>query len=148
MAEIIATPISAAMMSSSAWRPYLLGLGLTLVFSALTPLMPETLLFARKRAQDRSSTEDHNSGAVDGADGTSDAPNRGAWISSRESFKSLGFIWRSTNVLLLLLILFVGNLSKQSTGLLIQYASTRYHWSIAQVSSPCHRSIYSALLLH
>jgi hypothetical protein len=145
MSEITATPISAAMMTSSAWRPYLLGLGLTFVFSALTPLMPETLQFARKKALEVSSTEDHERGVVDGTGGASDAPDRGAWVGSLESFKSLDFMLRNTNVLLLLSVIFVGNLSKQSTGLLILYPSTRYHWIIGQVSSSCHQYIFSAL---
>lgn len=51
----------------------------------------------------------------------------------REFKKSTQFIWKDLNVCLAILIFFVSFVSKQSSNILMQYASKKFHWSIAQV---------------
>lgn len=138
MAEIVATPISAVMMSTDPWLPYLVGLAIILIFFPLLFLVPETIEEAREKARKTLATGDHHLPEA------LEPPSKGtlfATIYSRvQTFlQSTQFMWRNSNVLLTLLAVFVGILSKQSTSLLLQYASAKYHWSIARVSSPSLR---------
>jgi MFS family permease len=52
---------------------------------------------------------------------------------AREFKKSTRFIWRDGNICLLVIITGVGFMSRQSTGLLMQYASKKFNWSIGKV---------------
>lgn len=45
------------------------------------------------------------------------------------------FIWQNPKLIVSLAVVFAGILDKSALFLLIQYASTKYHWTISQVSS-------------
>lgn len=54
----------------------------------------------------------------------------------REFIESTQFIWRDWNICLLILTMFVGAMSRQSTTILLQYSSKKFNWSIARVRIP------------
>jgi hypothetical protein len=133
LAEVLATPVSAYLMTSfNIWFPYILGLGILVV--GVTPgyFLPETLEDAKAKKRDQViATED------DDDDQTQPRMNktmRDEFISKlREFKKSTQFIWKDLNVCLTILMFFVTFVSKQSSNILMQYASKKFHWSIAQV---------------
>lgn len=51
----------------------------------------------------------------------------------REFKQSTQFIWHDSNVYLMIVVLFVTIISKQSTNILLQYASKKFEWSLARV---------------
>jgi hypothetical protein len=135
VAEIVATPIAAAMMSRGPWLPYLIGLSLYFISFPLLLALPESIEEAREKSRKTLVAQDED------LPEELEPPSKSsvfATIRSRaqEFIQSTHFMWRNANVLLSLLALFVSNLSKQSTNLLLQYASAKYHWSIARVSPP------------
>lgn len=131
----MATPISAVMMSTDPWLPYLAGVAVIVIFLPLLFLIPETIEEAREKARKTLATEDHD--LPEALEPPSKTTLLAIIYSRVQTFlQSTQFIWRNRNVLLTLLAVFVGILSKQSTSLLLQYASAKYHWSIARVSSP------------
>ncbi|KAL1967454.1 hypothetical protein VTN77DRAFT_3239 [Rasamsonia byssochlamydoides] len=131
VAEIVATPISAMMMSTDPWLPYLAGLSIILIFSPFLFLVPETIEEAREKTQKTLAAEAHD--LLEELEPPSKGSLFATVCSGVQAFlQSTHFMWRNVNVVLTLLVLFVANLSKQSTNLLLQYASAKYQWSIAR----------------
>ncbi|KAJ5100024.1 hypothetical protein N7532_007025 [Penicillium argentinense] len=131
LAEILATPISAYLMTFDPWFPYLLGFIVILIGTLPTFFLPETL------ADAKSKMASHSGSSGEGGEGTetSKQPLLQAILHQISEFKhSIRFIWRDGNVCLLILITGFGVMSRQSTNILMQYASKKFNWSIGKAS--------------
>lgn len=95
--------------------------------------LPETLQHAkekRSKQQDSASTDASDSDELSGKQEVLQELMR----QMREFKDSTRFIWRDTNICWIIVVLFVSVMSRQSTYILLQYASKRFNWSIAKVS--------------
>ncbi|PYH87449.1 MFS general substrate transporter [Aspergillus ellipticus CBS 707.79] len=114
LSEVLATPISAYLMTRDAWRPFMRGFGIILLGSLSAFLMPETLADAKSKISS-----------------TAAAPSEEEETQPHPAGK---FIVSSPAVAVCLLGLFISSINRSSTSLLIQYTSKRFHWSIANSS--------------
>ncbi|KAJ5676528.1 uncharacterized protein N7477_002161 [Penicillium maclennaniae] len=136
-AEILATPLSAYLMTFNPAFPYVLGLVIIVVGFLPIVLLPETLEDAKAT---RLSQLQPNSNAansepdIEPTEVLDKAMLPELIRQIREFIESTQFIWRDLNVSLLVLTMFVWAVSRQSTNLLLQYASKKFHWSIARAS--------------
>ncbi|KAF5015422.1 hypothetical protein F66182_13258, partial [Fusarium sp. NRRL 66182] len=53
---------------------------------------------------------------------------------AQEFISSSRFLWSSPRILISIIAVFAGSLDQSSVYLLIQYASTKFHWTIAEAS--------------
>ncbi|KAJ5746959.1 uncharacterized protein N7511_008655 [Penicillium nucicola] len=135
LAEILATPLSAYMMTYGPMFPYLISICLILVGSIPALFLPETLEDAKAKQSLHTNPEQH-----DGND--NEQPERGVNKSLLEELKRQGrefqvstrFIWTDSNVCIMILVFFVTIMTRQSTNLLLQYVSKKFDWSIARSS--------------
>lgn len=126
--EVVATPLSALLMSKSPWIPYLIYSILTLL-GGMIPLflLPETL----RRSPPETETPSCDTGADESlppaaADEASSTSIHSTVISK---FRPLV----KHNVIALLLAYFVSALGRQSTGFLLQYIRQRFNWRYEKV---------------
>lgn len=132
VAEVLATPVSAYLMTINLWIPYILGYIITLVGFMSTFFLPETLEYAKAKRLNR--------GTVDNSTETTTRLGKQSTLQAlrhqmREFTESIQFMWADSNVLWMTVVVFVAVFSRQSTALLLQYASKKFGWSIAQVSN-------------
>jgi hypothetical protein len=137
---MIATPIAAAMMSKSAWTPFLLSSVVSFVGLGLGLLLPETLYMATQKQHSQA-------GEVE-EDETSKASVLSQMINqSKAAAKSASFIWKDYRIMLLLFAFLVSTLGRQAMSLLLIYMSTKFNWTIASVSfNNCSLSITKSYL--
>ncbi|PLN79614.1 MFS general substrate transporter [Aspergillus taichungensis] len=131
LSEVLATPVSAYLMTRDPWPPFMLGLGVAVLGSLFAFLIPETLSSARSKITsatepDEGTTQTTTAGKI----------SRGQYIKEkmRSLYNSSRFITESPGVTTCLFALLITSISKQSTSLLLQYTSKRFHWSIANSS--------------
>lgn len=122
--------------------PYVLGL--IIVVAGVMPalFLPETLVFAkaRKLAQPNATST--------GSSETAEAPGKQGVLQelihqAREFKDSTKFIWLDTNVRSMVFISFVCVMYRQTTNVLLQYASKKFNWSLARVSTVGIEVIFS-----
>ncbi|KAJ5108505.1 MFS general substrate transporter [Penicillium angulare] len=135
LCEVLATPVSAYLMTSDPWTPYMLGLGIA-TFGAISAfLMPETLDNAKSKISSMGANiaeeEEANILSQPATKGSIRQYVRGKVHELRESTQ---FVIGSPAVTVCLFALFITSISRQSTSLLLQYTSKRFDWSIANVS--------------
>ncbi|ODM17655.1 hypothetical protein SI65_07330 [Aspergillus cristatus] len=123
LGEILATPVSAAMMTCSSWTPYLLGLAIVALGLPIACFLPETL----NRRSIEPLTDENQISLIE-------------QLQQRvRQFSHLTrFLWTG-NIMLALFMFLTSSLNRQSTSLLLQYSSARYDWSLA------HASLFLAL---
>ncbi|CAI7565045.1 unnamed protein product [Penicillium bialowiezense] len=138
VAEILASPLSAYLMTKGPMFPYLLSLGLIIVGSLPAIFLPETLEDAKAKRTKQPEPEQH--------DGTEPLESAEPLESdkrtviqeltrqAREFSDSTRFIWSDFNVVLMVMVLFVTVMSRQCTNLLLQYVSAKFDWSIGRSS--------------
>ncbi|KAJ5450750.1 uncharacterized protein N7458_007199, partial [Penicillium daleae] len=144
LAEILGTPISAWLMQYNDWLPYILGTLILILGSAPILFLPETLEEAKaNKARYR---REANSDAAESSSSSSSSSNEPIepagkrpvlqeFIHQAREFKdSTQFIWRNYSVCVMILCLLVSVISRQSSGVLLQYASKKFNWSIARTS--------------
>lgn len=130
--EVVAIPVSAYLMTTNPWVPYILGFFIEVAGGMLIFLLPETLAIVKQKMQmDCNSRQDRDHGELS-TTGKSTVADI-VLDRIRDSKESMRSIWRNTNVVLVLLVFFVASISKQSTSLFLQYVSKKMHWSIARV---------------
>ncbi|KAB8069168.1 hypothetical protein BDV29DRAFT_195094 [Aspergillus leporis] len=130
LAEILASPIRAWLMTNSPWLPYLLSPVCEFVGMVAALAIPETLPKVLDVDQDFPSQS-----AADG-DGNGHAG------SFREFFRPAGtrmlrlrdFIGGNKNVLAISVAFFAVNVGQQALRLMVQYVSKRFAWSMAKAS--------------
>ncbi|KAJ5915558.1 MFS general substrate transporter [Penicillium verhagenii] len=131
LSEILATPVSAYLMASDPWIPFVLGLGIAILGSGAALLMPETLTKAKSKVF--LTTEASEEEAQLYSD-ENDSLGQHIKVNMRKLRDSTKFIFGNTAVAICLFSLFIAAISKQSTSLLLQYTSKRFDWSIANSS--------------
>jgi hypothetical protein len=134
IAEVVATPISASTMIIDPWIPYMLGLIIMLVGAAFSIFVPETLNKAKARQTPGDPDDQEIAGSLQPSS-SKDTVLRIVIHKAQRFVTETRFMWRNPKVLISLAAVFAGTLDKSSLYLLIQYASTKYHWSISRVGS-------------
>lgn len=129
LSELVATPLSALLMSKDPWIPYFMYSGLTLLGGTVPLLLlPETLPKSPPEAEtsscEASVDEDQEQSAP--SDTTSLLPI-GASFASR--LRPL----MKRNVVAVLLAFFVSALGRQSTSFLLQFIRKRFNWTYEKV---------------
>ncbi|KAJ5535655.1 hypothetical protein N7513_008841, partial [Penicillium frequentans] len=131
VAEVLATPVSAYLMTINPWIPYILGYVVTLVGYISVFFLPETLEYAKAKRLNR--------GSGDNSTETTTRLGKQSTLQVlrhqlRDFTESIQFMWADSNVIWMVLVVFVSVFSRQSTAILLQYASKKFGWSIAQAS--------------
>lgn len=137
-------------MQYNDWLPYILGTLILILGSAPILFLPETLEEAkankaryRREANSDATKSSSSSSSNEPIEPAGKRPVLQEVIHQAREFKdSTQFIWRDYSVWVVILCLLVSVISRQSSGVLLQYASKKFNWSIARVCS-CH--IYLAL---
>ncbi|KAJ5882979.1 uncharacterized protein N7473_009865 [Penicillium subrubescens] len=140
LAEVLGTPISAWLMQYGNWLPYILGT--IVIIAGCTPVLflPETLeeakankaQYRREAGQEASEPPRRSNGQVEPA-GKQSALQE-IIFRAREFKDSTQFIWRNYNVCVVIFCLLVSVISRQSSAILLQFASKKFNWSIAKAS--------------
>lgn len=127
-------------MTFDPWIPYVLGYVIVVLGCTPSLLLPETLEDAKaKRTRNQPPvsdipTEEHNDNDDDDDDAKSKMSSVKLVFRHLQEFKeSTRFMWRDSNVLLMIFVAFVTNMSRPSASLLIQYTSKKFNWSIGEV---------------
>lgn len=136
VAEVLATPVSAYLMTIDPWIPYSLGYVVILVGYTSVFLLPETLEYAKAKRLNREIINNSTETTTRLGKQSTLQVLRHQW---RDFTASIKFMWADSNVLWIVLVVFVCMMSRQSTAILLQYASKKFGWSIAQVSNPSMR---------
>ncbi|KAJ9244771.1 hypothetical protein DTO169E5_1592 [Paecilomyces variotii] len=131
LSEVLATPVSAYLMADDPWLPFMLGLGIAILGSWSAFIMPESLNPAKSGI---SSTTVPSEEEIRSSPAGRDAVRQYIRGKMRDLRDSTRFIMGSPAVAVCLFALFITSISKQSTSLLLQYTSKRFHWSIANSS--------------
>lgn len=132
VADILATPVSAYLMTYDPWIPYLLGFMIVVLGCIPILFLPETLQDARaKKAKNQSTVSETTIQLNEPPRKLSTTKLLERHI--REFKEATQFMWKDSNMLWMILIAFVAMMSRQSTNVLLQYASKRFNWSIAKV---------------
>ncbi|GLB19587.1 hypothetical protein AtubIFM61612_009494 [Aspergillus tubingensis] len=123
VSEILATPLSALLMTKNIWLPYLLSPVFNATGGLLLFLLPETLpqtppgqSSSSEQVSQRQNIRGRIRAAVD------------------ELGQSIAVIWRHRRVQLFLAVFFIAYLGMQVMKLLLLFAVDRFHWTIAQAS--------------
>lgn len=129
-------------MTFDPWIPYALGFVIVALGSTPSLLLPETLEDAKaKQTRNQPSAGNLPTDVRDNNDDDDDDDDAKSKMSSvkrvvrhlQEFRESTKFMWRDSNVLLMIFVAFVTNMSRPSASLLIQYTSKKFNWSIAEV---------------
>lgn len=114
--------------------PFVLGLIVIVVGFLPAIFLPETLPDAKAKRPAPQDTASTDSGGRAGLSWKQEVLQE--LVRQVNAFKdSTRFIWRDPRVCLMIVILFVSVMSRQSTNILLQYASKKFNWSIARVST-------------
>ncbi|KAJ5788834.1 uncharacterized protein N7518_005845 [Penicillium psychrosexuale] len=132
IAEILATPLSAYLMTFGPMFPFILSLCIITVGSIPPFFLPETLRNTKGKQISREGLEQDN-------ESEQPQPPRKAALQEltrqvREFAQSTRFIWADSNVCLMIFVMFVTVMSRQCTNLLLQYVSKKFDWSISRAS--------------
>lgn len=133
VAEIVATPLGAMMVTSNPWIPYMLGLVIMIVSSCFVLIMPETL----NQMGDKDGIQQEDSEESDESSTLLPAKNETVTqiivVKAQEFISSSKFLWTSPRILITVVAAFAGSLDNSSAYLLIQYVSAKFHCTIAEV---------------
>lgn len=132
ISEILATPLSALLMSKTPWIPYSIYSVLTLL-GGLTPLffLPETL---QRPSSPETETPSCGIGADEGQPAIEDETSPISIQSTIFSrFWYLMMPLKKRNIIAVLLAFFVSALGRQSTSFLLQYIRQRFNWKYEEV---------------
>lgn len=133
LAEILATPISAYLMTFSPMLPYLLGVGLIIIGTIPVVFLPETLKDAKAKRSIPAGTEHATENERLEQQRVKKEVLQEFTRQIREFIESTRFIWSDSNVCIMVIVAFVTVVGRQSTNLLLQYVSKKFDWSIARV---------------
>ncbi|KAJ5131395.1 uncharacterized protein N7515_007434, partial [Penicillium bovifimosum] len=133
IAEILATPFSAYLMKFGPMFPFVLSVCIIIVGSIPCLFLPETLPTAESKRSNPQMSD------PDSGNEQPQPPSKKTVLGeltrqARELGQSTRFIWRDSNICLMVLVLSVTVMSKQCTNLLLQYVSKKFDWSISRAS--------------
>ncbi|KAL5366548.1 major facilitator superfamily domain-containing protein [Aspergillus floccosus] len=129
LAEILAAPLSAWMMTRSLWAPFLLGEFCEVCGLLAGLVIPETL----QSTIDGGDEEEAN----DASDAPENSPStwkdrvQHAWVQLAHWTT---YIWGSRNSLAISVAFLTASVGQQSLQLMLQYVSKRFSWSMAEAS--------------
>lgn len=128
LSELVATPLSALLMSRDAWIPYLMYSGLTLLAGTVPLLfLPETL--PKSPPVETSSCDTSVDGDQEESTPSDTASLLPTGVSLAPRFRPL----MKRNVIAVLLAFFVSALGRQSTSFLLQFIRKRFNWTYERV---------------
>lgn len=112
--------------------PYILSIGIIILGSIPALFLPETLKHPKQNRVNQEAPEQ------DSESEQSQPPRKRTVLQEvtrqvREFAQSTRFIWTDTNICLMIFVMFVTVMSRQSTNLLLQYVSKKFDWSISRV---------------
>jgi hypothetical protein len=139
LAEVLATPLSAYMMTFEPAYPFVLGLILVISGSLPILLLPETLEDAKAKQlsqQKVNANVTDSESEIEPTEPLDKAVLPELLRQIREFKDSTQFIWRDWNICLMVFTMIVGVMTRQSTNMLLQYSSKKFHWSLARVWMP------------
>ncbi|KAJ5196633.1 hypothetical protein N7449_007112 [Penicillium cf. viridicatum] len=138
LAEILATPISAYLMTSSLMLPFLLGVGLIILGTIPVLFLPETLedIKVKQSIPENSDqeTEQNTENERPEQQRIKKEVRQEITRQFRKFTESTRFIWSDSNVCIMILVSFVTVIGPKSTNLLLQYVSKKFDWSFARSS--------------
>jgi Trk-type K+ transport system membrane component len=137
VAEILATPLSAYLMTFGPMFPYILSIGVIIVGGIPALFLPETLEDAKAK---RTRAEPQQNSGPEHLQPDKRSVFQEVSRQAHEFADSTRFIWSDSNVCLMIVVLFVTVISRQCTNLLLQYVSTKFNWSIGRVCTTSHLS--------
>jgi hypothetical protein len=137
LAEILATPISAYLMTSSLMLPFLLGVGLIILGTIPVLFLPEKLEDMKvKQPIPENWDQETEQNTENERPEQQRAKKEVRQEFTRQFPKFIGstrFIWSDSNVCIMILVSFVTVIGRKSTNLLLQYVSKKFDWSFARV---------------
>ncbi|PMB70835.1 hypothetical protein BM221_003293 [Beauveria bassiana] len=132
LADLVVPPIAPMLMAKGTMHPLIVAVGLQLLALALALPLPETLSSTDPKTSDGICTASPVPGVPQSSDTCRPRQDLASWLPRiKESF---AFVLRDTTVACLVYTFFISKLGRQANGVLFQYASKRYGWSIAQAS--------------
>ncbi|MCJ1351939.1 MAG: hypothetical protein MMC33_001923 [Icmadophila ericetorum] len=137
LAEVTGVPISAALMIRNIWMPSCIAIGIEL-FGVLLMIftLPETLHSNEQGQEDPDLSTNGRAGDILKAKHGHRLHDN--WkkvkVAVDNVLRDSAFIFRSPELLLLLSTFFVHILGRVSLGLILQYTSKKFGWTIAQAS--------------
>lgn len=111
--------------------PYTLSIGIIILGSIPALFLPETLKHPKQKRVNQEAEQDSESEE-------SQPPRKQTVLQevtrqAREFAQSTRFIWTDSNICLMVFVMFVTVMTRQSTNLLLQYVSKKFDWSISRV---------------
>jgi MFS family permease len=132
VAEIVASPLSAWLMSWTPWLPYFLAVLFMLCGLCASLCVPETLPKLSKPSETGSEDDE----ADDDAPRTVRQRLQVVWSHARHQIMHHSrFIFAQRNIVCISLALLTANVAIQSLLIMLQYVSKRFSWSMAKVQS-------------
>jgi hypothetical protein len=145
-AEILGPPLGSFLMVKNLWAPLILSLFCTCLVMCLSLIIPETLtLDCSTRAVQSDEIlkpllpDDDGSTISSGSESPPSTLATTAWYYHCQ--RTLSFIMKSQNVLLLVLTFLISDFARQSMTILVQYVSVRFSLSLAKVSRVLHEPV-------
>jgi MFS family permease len=143
VSEIIASPLSAWLMSWTPWLPYFLGVLFMLCGLCASITVPETLPKSSELSEP--GTEDDE--ADDNAPWTVRHRLKAVLHHARHQIMHHSrFIFTERNIVCISIALLTANVAIQSLMITLQYVSKRFSWSVAEVQSYSSILYYLSLL--
>ncbi|KAJ5614803.1 hypothetical protein N7528_008457 [Penicillium herquei] len=131
VADIVATPTSAYLMTFDPWIPWTLGFFIIILGCIPFIFLPETLGDAKAKKANRHGTDN----TTQFTEPTGKMSTMQLILYRLREFKaSAQFIWKDINIIWMIIAAFVSVMCRQSSNMLLQYASKRFGWSIAKAS--------------
>ncbi|GIK06760.1 hypothetical protein Aspvir_002411 [Aspergillus viridinutans] len=131
VSEIVASPLSAWLMSWTAWLPYFLGVLFFLCGLCASLCVPETLPKLSKLSETGSEDDE----ADDDAPRTVRQRLKVVWTHARHQIMHHSrFIFAQRNIVCISIALLMANVAIQSLLITLQYVSKRFSWSMAKAS--------------
>lgn len=112
--------------------PYTLSIAITILGSIPALFLPETLKHPKHKRVSQEASEQGSESEQ------SQPPRKQTMLQEvtrqvREFAQSTRFIWTDSNICLMVFVMFVTVMTRQSTNLLLQYVSKKFDWSISRV---------------
>jgi hypothetical protein len=137
-ATVVAVPLAWYLMKRTLWTPMLLGLAFVMLGTFLITLLPETLSLPKilhAVPEDPIAPEDADTDQdlSDSSDRNSSSSTKKGFLTILEKLEDARFVFASPMLCTLAFVFLVQTLGGNSVPLLLQLASKRFHWSLADV---------------
>ncbi|KAI0537873.1 major facilitator superfamily domain-containing protein [Xylaria digitata] len=128
VSDMISTPLGAAFIAVNPWIPVLSAIGIRLGFTLVT--IGTTIKYGNKERLKNLPKSDQSSPTW--------SPSRQTNVRDRVSqvLADLGgaTVWITKDIVLLLIAFFLSQINRESSDILLQYSSIKFHWDFAKAS--------------